>query len=209
MHCVDVAALHPVISKLDEGDKKERLICTANQARLVSDPPGDGISVGLLKRMNGVGLAAEGILSIPQIRDRGHRETNVVGRNPGNEAGDAHSWSRPFTRFISGRDVGSGRIWGRRRRAYHPRSGDLDGESRDGDEGLVGCRSGDPVGIVGDPVGPRWRGDPGRSGTAGVCPPRSGDPGGDRSRSGDRNMVGPSEEIGEVGGCVGEAMRRT
>uniref|UniRef100_A0AAV1TZL3 Uncharacterized protein n=1 Tax=Peronospora matthiolae TaxID=2874970 RepID=A0AAV1TZL3_9STRA len=80
--------------------------------------------------------------------------------------------------------------------AYHPRSGDLDGESRDGDEGLVGCRSGDPVGIVGDPVGPRWRGDPGRSGTAGVCPPRSGDPG-DRSRSGDRNMVGPSDDISE------------
>uniref|UniRef100_A0AAV1U4J8 Uncharacterized protein n=1 Tax=Peronospora matthiolae TaxID=2874970 RepID=A0AAV1U4J8_9STRA len=92
--------------------------------------------------------------------------------------------------------------------AYHPRSGDLDGESRYGDESLVGCRSGDPVGIVGDPVGPRWRGDPGRSGTAGVCPPRSGDPG-DRSRSGDRNMVGPSDEISEVGGCVGEAMRRT
>uniref|UniRef100_A0AAV1VLK0 Uncharacterized protein n=1 Tax=Peronospora matthiolae TaxID=2874970 RepID=A0AAV1VLK0_9STRA len=32
---------------------------------------------------------------------------------------------------------------------------------------------------------------------------------GDRSRSGDKNMVDPSEEIGEVGGCVGEAMRRT
>uniref|UniRef100_A0AAV1T0H9 Uncharacterized protein n=1 Tax=Peronospora matthiolae TaxID=2874970 RepID=A0AAV1T0H9_9STRA len=91
-------------------------------------------------------------------------------------------------------------------RAYHPRSGDLDGESRDGDEGLVGCRSGDPVGIVGDPVGLRWRGDPGRSGTAGVCPPRSGDPG-DMSRSGDRNMVGPSDEISE-GAVVAKSLRK-
>uniref|UniRef100_A0AAV1TI11 Uncharacterized protein n=1 Tax=Peronospora matthiolae TaxID=2874970 RepID=A0AAV1TI11_9STRA len=107
----------PASSHIEAGRRrqKERLICIAIQARLVSDPPDDGISVGLLERMNGVGLAAEGSLSIPQIRDRGHRETNVVGRNSGNEAGDAHSWSRPFTRFISGRDVGSGRIWGRRR----------------------------------------------------------------------------------------------
>ena len=85
------------------------------------------------------------------------------------------------------------------------RSGDPDGKSWVGDEGLVGCRSGDLVAITGDPAECRRLGDACRSGTMGAYRPRSGDPG-DGSRSGDRNTVEPSDEIGEVGRCVGETM---
>ena len=45
--------------------------------------------------------------------------------------------------------------------AYHSRSGDPDGKSRAGDTCPVGCRSGNPLAIVGDPVELGWRGDPG------------------------------------------------
>ena len=39
--------------------------------------------------------------------------------------------------------------------AYIPRPGDPKGKLRTEDEGLVGCRSGDPGAIGGDPAGPR------------------------------------------------------